>query len=257
MSGKRVIIRRSKRTGKMKGMRVVRNKRAQRQRRYRTYMNRRTGGFLGLELKFLDCAWNGVTIQTSTDGSGLELQPSTGCTGCISTPAIGTGENQRDGRKWTIKSIWVSGNINPVVSTDQTDVITDKGYFFALVLDTQCNGATIDSEDVYINPGTGAAAMLPQPLRNLQFSNRFRILDRQYVPPNGAYSMTDGTNTASLVPQNSDCVSLNWKGEILCEASGNTADVADTTTNAVHVIACTGGGFTANFQGKSRVRFMG
>lgn len=61
---------------------------------------------LGIETKFLDTAWNGVAINASTDGAGGELQPSTGCTDCISVPAQGDGESQRDGRKYCVKSIF-------------------------------------------------------------------------------------------------------------------------------------------------------
>ena len=83
--------------------------------------NVRTGGFLGIELKFLDCAWNSVTINTSTDGSSGELQPSSGCTSAISVPAQGDGESQRDGRKYTIKSMWLNGIVEMTPLANQSD----------------------------------------------------------------------------------------------------------------------------------------
>lgn len=221
-------------------------------------MNVRTGGFLGIEYKFLDCAWNGVSINTSTDGSGGEMQPSTGCTNAISIPSQGDGESNRDGRKYTIKSIWVSGDINFVATSDQMDVAENKGMFFALVLDTQANGATIVSENVYINPSTGATAMMPQPLRNLQNSKRYRILASRYIPPSGMYAFNDGGATGSLIPMNSKTLNLSWKGNIVCDSTGTTADVASASDNAIHLIGYTAQTtFTPTFTGKSRMRFVG
>ncbi len=224
---------------------------------FRRPKNYRTGGFLGIELKFLDCAWNSVAINTSTDGSGGEIQPSSGCTNALSIPAQGDGESNRDGRKYTIKGVWVSGLIDTSPLGDQGDAGEGIGTWFALVLDTQANGATVVSENVFLNPSTSAISMMPQPLRNLQNSKRFKILARQYVPPGGTYASQDGANTASLNAQNSEFVNLSWKGDILCDSTGTTADVASASDNAIHLVGYSGGGFTKNFFGKSRVRFVG
>jgi len=221
-------------------------------------LNYRTGGFQGLEKKFLDCAWNGVAINVSTDGSGGELQPSTGCTSCISCPAQGVGESQRDGRKFTMTSLYFSGIVDTTAAVDQADAVDFAGYFFALVWDSQVNGAATDSENVYVNPSDSGGAMLPQPLRNLQFTKRYKVLASSYVEPGGAYSSTDGTNTSSLVNQTRPCVTLSWRGQIVVETTGTTANVSAVADNALHILA-----FTANtvltplFTGKSRLRFVG
>lgn len=142
--------------------------------------------------------------------------------------------------------------------TDQADSVSHRGCYFALVLDTQCNGATIVSENVFVNPSTSASSVLPQPMRNLQNSKRYRVLASQYVPPLGAYSSTDGANTASIIPQSTPVVNLSWKGTIAVETDGTTANVTSVTDNAVHVIAYAGSNqFTPVFNGKSRVRFLG
>ncbi len=219
--------------------------------------NLRTAGFLGIEKKFLDTAWNGVTISSSTDGAGGELQPSSGCTNAISIPAQGDGESQRDGRRFTVQSVYFSGVVNTAGLSDQADTFDWFGYYFALVLDTQANASTIVSENVYINPGTGAANMLPKPLRNLQHSKRFCILDSMYVPPGGAYAGTDGASTMSVSNQCAPPVTLSWKGSVMCDCSGTTADVASVTDNAFHIIAYSTATVTPTFQGKARVRFVG
>lgn len=223
--------------------------------------NLRTGGFLGLELKFLDCAWNTVTINTSTDGSSGEVQPSSGCTGCISVPAQGDTESSRDGRKYTIKSVYLTGVINSTALTDQADAADDFGVFAALVLDTQANGATLVSENVYINPGTSSFCILPQPLRNLQNSKRYRILASKYIRPGGLFGFNDNAGTAAFTGTVSamvaPTVTLSWKGNIVCDSTGTTANVSSASDNAIHLLMFSGGGHTKQFIGKSRVRFLG
>lgn len=214
--------------------------------------------FIGAELKFLDCAWDASTIAQSTDGSGLELQPASGCTNAISVPAQGDGESQRDGRKYVMKSIWVSGTVDWSPQANQADPADAPWLFFALVLDTQANGATIVSEDVYINPSTSTFAMLPQPLRNLQHSKRFRVLDHKMVRAPDLVAFTDGTNTGSVSPSSNPTVSLNWRGSIQVNCTGTTADVASVSDNAIHLLAvCAHTSYTPTFRGKSRLRFMG
>lgn len=226
----------------------------------RKAQNTRTGGFQGIELKFLDTAWNSVAISAagSTTAAGCELQPSTGCTDAISVPAQGDGESQRDGRRYAIKSAWVSGVIRTVAQSDQADTAPVSGLYFALVLDTQANGSTVNSEDVFTNPTTAGFGMLKSPLRNLQNSRRFRILDSQYVPPTGAYSGHDAAATVSISYQSSPEVNLSWKGNIVCDSTGTTANIASASDNAIHVVAFAGDTlYTPTFFGKGRVRFVG
>ncbi len=125
-------------------------------------------------------------------------------------------------------------------------------------MDTQANGVTVSSENVYLNPATGSSAILPKPLRNLQYSKRFRILDSAYVPPGGAYAGTDGASTLSISNQVAPCVQLSWKGNITCDCSGTTANVSAVTDNAFHIIAFAAStARTPVFAGKCRVRFVG
>lgn len=222
-------------------------------------MNYRTAGYLGIERKFLDCAWNAVAVNQSTDGSGIELQPSTGCTNAISVPAQGDGESNRDGRKYTLKSAFISGHVQWDGASDQADTSTYQPVFLALVLDTQANGATIVSENVYINPSTSGLAMLPQPLRNLQNSKRFRVLDHTIVYPGGAYAFNDAAATGSINTQIGKFFKLSWRGNLICDSVGTTADIASASDNALHVLACTAATTpgTPAVYAKSRVRFVG
>ncbi len=224
--------------------------------------NYRTGGFSGVERKFLDSVWNGVTIsQPGTGGgaTGVELQPSSPAAElCISAPVQGVGEQELDGRVFTMKSIAVSGVVNTSPNPDEADVSNTFGYFFALVLDTQTNAQTINSEDVYLNPGDNAAGILPYPLRNLANVHRFRILDSTYIRPGGMYSSTDGTNTASIANQVAPVVKLNWSGNIKVHKTAATGVVGSIADNSVHVLAMSASSsLTPIFQGKARMRFIG
>lgn len=219
--------------------------------------NVRTGGFTGIELKFLDCAWNGVAVNVSTAGAAGEIQPSSGCTNCISVPLQGVAEQNRDGRRYTIKGIWVSGMITHTASANAADALQDDGVYMALVLDKQANGATIISEEVFVNPSTLVTSMMPQPLRNLQHSRRFQILDSKFIPGGVVNSQTDGSNTGSLIPQSLP-VSLSWKGNLSVETKATDADVASATNYAIHLVGFAGDStFLPSFVGKSRMRFVG
>ncbi len=221
-------------------------------------MNPRTGGFSGIELKFLDCAWNQVTINgTSTSWGGNEMQPSTGCTGCVSCPAQGDGESERDGRRFVIKSVYVTGCVDNSAASDGADMVQTPACFFALVLDMQANLVTITSEDVYKNATTGTIGGV-FPLRNLQKVARFKILDSVYVPGVPVVAGTDGANTNSMMPSYRQPVKLSWSGDIAVNTTSTTADVATVSDNAIHVLACCETAtFTPQFVAQSRMRFVG
>lgn len=222
------------------------------------YDNRRTGGYMGKELKFLDCAWNGVSVDTSTTGGGGEMQPSAGSINCLSCPAAGTGESQRLGRTYRIKNAFVSGVISTSPDGDRDDVVSIPGYFVALILDTQANKATIISSDIYVNPTSSVLGMLPSGLRNLQNTNRFRVLDSKYITCGGAYAGNDTAITQTVAVQRTPIFSLSWKGDIKVECVGTDANVSSVSDNAMHIVAYAGSTtFTPLFIGKSRIRYTG
>lgn len=223
----------------------------------RRMANQRTAGFLGIEYKFLDCTWLNVSLTASSDASSAEVQPTAGCTSAISIPAQGDGESQRDGRKYTIKSAYVSGVISFTADGDLADPYQNNGCFAALVLDTQANGATIVSEQVYTNTGGSGLQYMPQPLRNLQYSKRYRILDSKYIPSPLMYAFTDGASTGSVSAQTTTPFSLSWKGNLVCDSTGTAASVASAADNAIHLLIFNAGGLPKTFFGKSRVRFLG
>lgn len=215
--------------------------------------NQRTGGFLGIELKFVDYSLVGA-ILAPTDAAGAELDPATAL--CLNVVAQGDGENQRDGRQAVVKSCYVNGNVYIGNQSDQADVKGAPLIFIAMVLDTQTNGAQLNSEDVFTNPAASGTAA-PCPLRDLQYSQRFTVLDScQLVMPMRTTG-TDGASTMSVAGATIP-FKLSWNGELKNTYSGTTAAIASLQDNSIHII-----GYASNVDGtpqivyNSRCRFVG
>jgi len=227
--------------------------------RERALLNVRTGGYLGIELKFLDCAFNDVVIaQGTSDSTGLELQPTSGCTDCISIPAQGDGSSNRDGRRWTVKGAWLHGLVEFTAATADTEALPAPAICILMVLDTQANATAISSEDVLNNPSSQPGGLFPTPARNLVNSKRFRILAKQYIAPAGMSSFNDAAGTGTQAPEGPYAVNLSWKGSLECEAIGSGASITVASGNAISILAfCSSAAFTPVFSGMSRVRFLG
>jgi len=211
-------------------------------------LNARTGGFLGIEQKYHDSTLAETVIGTSL-ASG-ERDPATA--NCLNGIAQGDTETTRDGKNYLIKSVHVNGYISRIVDPDNADPPTYNIGFVALVLDTQSNGAQLNSEDVY--QGTLGAT----PFRDLQYSASFKVLGFKQFTFDCPNVATDGTNTNSsggqVVPFRFD---VNKDIKVHCTGTGTT--VSDIQDNSLHIIASAYGAGTANayIQYNARVRFVG
>lgn len=222
-------------------------------RRARAMLDRRTAGFLGVERKFYDTSLSATLIVAPTDAAGAELDPSS--TSMISTPAQGDGEQNRDGKRILIDQVQIKGTVAFTALADQTAGPTDKIVFIALVLDTQSNGAQMNSEDCFKN--TNAAALTATaPMRNLLFGNRFRVL-KTWILQSDYKPAYDGTNIEvggnhvpfeGLVPFPAG-LPVNFN-------AGTTASIANVIDNSIHVIAY-GTGSAATLSYNARIRFRG
>jgi len=226
----------------------------------RVVANAATAGFLGIEKKFLDTARDVSAITAATDLSGGSQDPSgTGCTGCLSCPAQGDTEQSRDGKRIVIDGLILKGFvINPATSdaSPATDTQVAAKVFVAVVLDTQTNGATIASEQVFKSLG----ASLPFnacPTKNLLFGNRYRILKSQVfdLTPIGTVQ-TGTTYVYNSIRRDFDWF-IPFKGGLPVNLNaGTTANVANVIDNSLHVVAfatttlCTMGY-------NARIRFQG
>lgn len=230
-------------------------------RRKRSYLSPGRSMYHSLfELKFLDCGFNGVPIESTNDGIGVVLAPSSGCINSISVPTQGDGEQERDGRKYMLRAAYFSGIVEMPILTERPSPVDYPPYFFALVLDMQTNGGVLNSGLVYVNPTTVTDGMFPKPLRNLQHVKRFKILASKVIRSPRVYQVNDGATTGSLQHMVYPTVELSWKGAIPCISDAVDANVASASDNSLHIIALSasvGGAVAPNFIGKSRVRFTG
>jgi len=220
----------------------------------RSLANAVTMGFMGIEKKFLDCAKSEGAIASVAALTGGEYDPSSGCTGCLSCPAQGDTEQSRDGKRIVIDSVILKGycRLDESASVAAFDSLK---VFVAVVLDTQTNGAQLNSEDVFKNTANIAGSVV-DPMKNLLFGSRFRILKSQ------VYDLTpSGVASAGALAFNGTRRDFDWyipfKGGLPVNLNaGTTADVVNVIDNSVHVVAfATLAGSLIAYN--SRIRFQG
>ncbi len=221
-------------------------------------LNPRIGGFLGIEIKFYDQKLIDAALTAPTDATGGEHDPSS--TIMLNTVVQGDGESQRDGRKITMRSIYVDGVINCAKQASQSSADNATGIFIALVLDTQTNGVQFSSEDVFKNVG-GNALTAATPLRNLQFTKRFKVLAtrRFIIQDANIANATSFSADAGIIAGGKQKRFKIFKNLFLeTQFSGTTETVANIVDNSLHMIAwCTDTGMAPKISYASRLRFVG
>jgi len=217
--------------------------------------NIRTGGFLGIENKFLDQLKSASALTAPTDATGGEHDPAT--TLCLNAVAQGDGESNRDGKNYMIKSLFIRGEVVSGPISDGTVGLNNLPIFLAVVWDKQTNAAQLNSEDVFKNI-VATAAGAPLCMRNLQFSKRFKVLWSKVVKFGTQMFMHDGTNFEfngiSPIFFKVNLPKLN----IRVETKGTTGNVTDIVDNSLHFIAfCGNTAIVPTLHYASRIRFVG
>lgn len=187
--------------------------------------NRRTGGFVGIEKKFIDSGLSVTALLAPATSSwaGCELAPNIQSFNAIDQ---GVGESQRVGRIAHIKSVYITGTFIQPKKVNQTVMDLTPTVFLCMVLDKQCNGALPNSEEVYTNP-VGTAACATSLLRDLQHTNRFTILEQLRVrmpQPTVAFDNTNIEQGGNEIPFT---MSHTFPGKGLkVQYKGTDADIA-------------------------------
>lgn len=230
----------------------------------RMVANAVTMGFMGIEKKFLDTTVKQTAVGAAAALTGGEYDPSAtsgsgggsgGCIGALSVPAQGDTEQSRDGKRIVIDSLILKGNVNFNASASAAPTEALK-VFVAVVLDTQTNGAQLNSEDVFKNLAADAVLNV-NPTKNLLFGKRFRILKSQVydLTPPGAYGAT--ANNAHNGTQREFDWYIPFKGGLPVNLNaGTSADVANCIDNSLHVVAFSSVA-GAEICYNSRIRFQG
>jgi len=227
-------------------------------RKYGRSLNYRTGGFLGIEKKFLDTGIASTALVVSASCTGCEFDPTT--MNCLNAPVVSDGQSGREGRQISMDSIEIKGAIYIAPSADENQVVAAPIVTVFLVLDKQSNGAQLNSEDVFVSPYS-AQANASMPSRNLEYEKRFSVLaSRRITPANIPLSFNVDTD---VVYRNGIfqpfTLRKNLKGmKVNFKQSGTDGTIATITDNSLHVIAtCTGIGAEPQMFYNSRLRFRG
>ncbi len=210
--------------------------------------NRRTGGFLGIENKFVDGEETATAFATTwaaiEDGTTLAMP----------IPAVGNTESTRIGRVYSINSLHIRFQITTVQSESITAPFDDMHCRVCVVWDTQTNGAQLTATDVM----DGGQTLDVLSFRNLQFSKRFRVLMDKTV----ILTRNNQTNEGAINLFATGARKLQWKFNktfstpvrVIC--SGTTGVVGSVTDNSFHVIGVATS-TAVNLEFQARIRFSG
>lgn len=213
--------------------------------------NIRTGGFAGLENKFLDTELTTTSLAATW---GTFNPTGTGSTNTLSVPVVGTGESERNGRMYTINSVMVRGVITSVPLESQGAPIADIRARVIVYWDTQTNSAEAVATDIM----DGGATDDVLAFRNLQNTKRFIVLyDKSIV-----LHFNNQTNEGAINLFAAGSVHRpfsfykRFKNGIAVQCDGTTANVSSVTDNNFGLAAVA---TTTNVQiaYQARIRFTG
>jgi len=220
----------------------------------RSVSNLRIGGFLGIELKYANYFRAALALAAPINAVGGTVDPATFL--ALNAIAQGDGEQQRDGKQVNIKSCYVTGVVDLPGQINQTTAKSIPTVYIALVLDKQTNGAQLTSELVFENP-SGSAATAANPLRNMQYTSRFDVLDSVCVTLEQPQITFDGANLEQSGSRAH--FKLSWTGDLMTQYTGTGATVSVIQDNSLHLIAFAGPDIGAGplISYNARTRFVG
>lgn len=203
-----------------------------------------------MEKKFKNELFEGTIAQTI---GGSLVDPIV--SNCLHGIDQGDGEQQRDGRKYTILNVNLRGYV--LFGEQAATAVTSDHVRIVVVLDTQTNGAQLTETDVLDN-FHGDNDLQSTSFRNLQYTKRFKILkDFTIRKP------TTGIGQGSGVDQvkSNACtryfkININFKKGLEILSTGTTGTVATIVDNSIHVMAISVNN-NNTLRYCSRVRFVG
>lgn len=182
----------------------------------------------------------------------------------LNTVAMGNGPRERKGIRISMTSLIVRGTIFVQPQAEPENSIWNPWFMVAIVLDTQCPGTNLRSQDVFDNHST-KVSLSPWSFMNMRFTPRFKVLSK--------VMLTAGSRSITVYrdAQNPDLeLATGWKSsfEMIVELNGLVTnyidtgvareDIADIVDNSLNLIC-----FASNKMDQpvleylSRLRFVG
>lgn len=186
-------------------------------------LNRRTGGYIGLEKKYLDERQAGDILASATGFDNM-IDPTTNKG--LGIPSIGTGPTQRNGRYITV----VGMNIRLII-TNAVD--KDVIYRCMVVRDKQTNRAQCNPGLILQDHDGNPNDVLSY--RNLEYQSRFDVLyDKILAPENSLWNATDDhSNEPHTILQ----IALKMKDKVTF--TDTDADIASVQDISYHLVLFT------------------
>lgn len=218
--------------------------------------NIRTGGFEGIENKYVDYSVNAQALATAwTSG---ELDPAT--TLCLNAVTQGTGQSQRDGMVQTINAVHIKGFLQAAATESITTPPSDMIVRLALVVDSQTNAAQLAAENVF-DP---AANNDIDSFRNLEYTHRFKVLkDKMIRIPVASAAQNEGA--ANLFASGAVRIPFKFNYvfkrplKVRYSTSADPATIAEIVDNSIHLVGVYSSAYSEapSISYDSRVRFTG
>lgn len=202
-------------------------------------LNRRIGGFMGLEMKFLDTSIALTAIDTQSNLTGANVDPVT--IDCLNSMVQGDGEQERLGRHIVMHSIKVKGHVELPLKEDSGIPLDQIGIKCYLILDKQTNAAQMLSAQVFTNQGA-AIDGTTQLFRNMQHTDRYTVLDSYstVIKPNQTVS-TDAGGVATFFHHgkviHNFSLGYRWPRGKKVLYAGTTGTIANIQDHSLHVLA--------------------
>lgn len=213
--------------------------------------NYRTGGYVGLERKFLD-TFQEKTLGNVLNGATPMMDPSTML--CFNAVALGTGESKRQGRRIWMDTLEI--NFKLLDATPDTAAESSGMVRIWVVKDKQTNEAQMVPQNAVVDVATIHTVDQKFNIltfQNLQWKDRFDILyDQSFNMNAGAAGDVDTWGSIVRGVQ----VKLKIDCPVTYDTTGDGGTIATISDNSLHVIAITSD-TTANFSLRlfARLRF--
>ncbi len=237
----------------------------------RSRLNRRTGGYVGREVKFNDVSADALNLTkwaaAKTAGTLVPTYVNAQKTGdagfqapgCLNAVQSNSGANGRIGRAMCMRSITINGYVKRLAAGGTNGAAAHICLW--VVLDKQCNKAAPTLGDVFVNSGAAADVgptdnIGPLVMRNLENSARFRVLKKWTFVLNSTVSSS--VTASDNLPQETErkfsaYIPMKNLPVTFQGADGQVVNILDHSVHLMGLFEGQGASVTYN----SRMRFVG